>query len=101
MEIIIKVVTIWLVIQGFTDQANGFQPNPQFGCPDQGQMQLTVGTVPKLLENPINRNNPGQGRCRSRQNPSMEQMSNSLSQKYKEFQTKYYPKSSTKRFDTH
>jgi hypothetical protein len=56
--------------------------------------------VPKLQENPVNINNPGQETWRSSQHPSMDTTANLLSPEYSEFQNKYYPQSSPKRFDT-
>ena len=58
-------------------------------------------TVPKLQENPVNRNNPGrQTSYRSSNHPSLDELSNSLSPEYSQFQSKYHTESLPKRFDT-
>jgi hypothetical protein len=56
--------------------------------------------APKLQENPVDRNNLGQGSCRSSKHPSRDKIANSLSPEYSKFQNKYYSKSLPKRFDT-
>ncbi len=80
----------------------GFQPKPinhqHFGR--QGHVQPTPRIAPKLQENPVDRNNLGQGNCRSSNHPSMDKLANSLSPEYSEFQSKYYSESFPKRFDT-
>ena len=99
-ELIIRILLIWTLSQGYTT-TNGFQPkptNPHFKRP--GQVQPNPRIAPKLQENPVNRNNPGQRTCRSSQHPSMNTMANLLSPEYSEFQNKYYPQSSPKRFNT-
>jgi hypothetical protein len=80
----------------------GFQPKPinhqHFGR--QGHVQPNPRIAPKLQENPVDRNNRGQGNCRSSNHPSMDKLANSLSPEYSEFQNKYYSESLPKRFDT-
>jgi hypothetical protein len=63
-----RLMMIWAMSQGHTP-TKGFQPgriNPGFGHP--GQVQPAPRIAPKLQENPLNRNNPGQGSCRAKQN---------------------------------
>jgi len=82
---------------GYTT-TGGFQPKPitpQFNCPKKN---IRIG--PKLQENPVYRNNSGQGNGKSSQHPSMETMANSLSPEYSEFQNKYDQQSLPNRFDT-
>lgn len=85
---------------GFFPVAEGFSPTSINRRP--GTVRPNPRIVPKLKENPVNRNNPNEGTCRSskHQHPSMDTMANSLSPEYSEFQSKYYPESSPKRFDT-
>lgn len=86
--------------QGYTT-TNGFQTkptNPHFKRP--GQVQPNPRIAPKLQENPVDRNNLGQGSCRSSKYPSMDKIANSLSPEYSKFQNKYYSKSLPKRFNT-
>ena len=99
-EFIIRILLIWTMSQGSTT-TNSFQQKPTY-TPFQGrgQIQPNPRIAPKLQENPVDRNNPGQGSCRSSQHPSMDTMANSLSPKYSEFQNKYYPELSPKRFET-
>jgi hypothetical protein len=63
-----RLILIWAMGQGHTP-TEGFQPgqiNPGFGHP--GQVGPAPRIAPKLQENPLNRNNPGQGSCRAKQN---------------------------------
>lgn len=63
-----RLILIWAMGQGHTP-TEGFQPggmNPGFG--HRGQVQPAPRIAPKLQENPLNRNNPGQGSCRAKQN---------------------------------
>ena len=100
-EFIIRIFLIWTMSQN-SKPTNGFQPKPMnhqhFGR--QGHVQPNPRIAPKLQENPVNRNNPGQGNCRSSNHPSMDKLANSLSPEYSEFQSKYYSESFPKRFDT-
>lgn len=99
-EFIIKVILVWALGQT-SKPTEGFQikpTNPHLGR--AGQRQPNPRVVPKLLENPADRNNMGQESCKSSQHPSLDTMSNFLTQEYSEFQNKYYPESSPKRFDT-
>lgn len=64
-ESIIKILLIWTMSRGYTT-TNGFQPKPfdsQFNRPGPNPR-----IAPKLQENPVNRNNLGQGTCRANQN---------------------------------
>lgn len=75
--------------------------HPHFGRQGhQGHVQPNVRIAPKLQENRVDRNNPGQGNCRSSNHPSMDELANSLIPEYSEFQNKYYSESLPKRFDT-
>lgn len=85
--------------------AQSFQPkpsNPHFSGPRYVQQNPRIAS--KLQENPVDRNNRGnmaQGSCsRSNKHLSMDQLANSLSLEYVEYQNKYYSKSLPKRFDT-
>lgn len=65
-KVLFRILLIWTM--GYTP-TEGFQPvgiNPVFGHP--GQVGPTPRIAPKLQENPINRNNPGQGAGRVKQN---------------------------------
>lgn len=65
-------------------------------------MRQSTEVVPKLQENPLDRNNldQGGGSCRTNQHTSMDAISNSLNPEFLQFQKNYYPKSSPQRFDT-
>lgn len=81
----------------------GFQPKPtnppHFGRQGyQGHPKPRI--APKLQENPVNRNNAGQGNFTSSKNLSMDQLANSLSQEYREFQSEYGSESLSKRFSS-
>ena len=62
-----RILLIWAMGQGHTP-TEGFKPaiNPGFG--HQGQVQTAPRIAPKLQENPLNRNNAGQGTCTNKQN---------------------------------
>lgn len=63
-----RLILIWAMGQGHTPTEE-FQPgqiNPGFGHP--GQVGPAPRIAPKLQENLLNRNNPGQGSCRAKQN---------------------------------
>lgn len=103
-EFIIKILLIWTMSQN-SKPTEGFQPKPinhqHFGRQGhQGHVQPNPRIAPKLQENPVDRNNLGQGNCRSSNHPSMDKLANSLSPEYSEFQSKYYSESLPKRFDT-
>jgi len=103
-EFIIKILLIWTMSQN-SKPTEGFQPKPinhqHFGRQGhQGHVQPHPRIAPKLQENPVDRNNLGQGNCRSSNHPSMDKLANSLSPEYSEFQSKYYSESLPKRFDT-
>jgi hypothetical protein len=86
-------VWIWIMTQNY--KTDGFQQKPKYlGHPGQNSRM-----APKLLENRVNQNNPGQN-CRSNPTLSMDTVANSLSPDYSEFQSKYYPELSAKRWDT-
>jgi hypothetical protein len=89
-ESIIKILLIWTMSRDSTT-TSGFQPKPI--NPQLNRSGPNPRIAPKLQENPVNRNNMGQGTCKSSQHPSMDTMANSLSPKYLEFQSKYYSKS--------
>jgi hypothetical protein len=62
-KVLFKIVLIWTMAKGSTP-TEGFTPgliNPGFGHP--GRVGPAPRIAPKLQENPINRNNPGQGDC--------------------------------------
>ena len=100
-ELIIKILLIWRMSKN-SKPTEGFQPKPMnnqnFGR--QGYIQPNPRIAPKLQENPVDRNNLGQGSCRSSNNLSMDKLANSLSPEYSEFQSKYYSESLPKRFNT-
>jgi hypothetical protein len=100
-EFIIRILLIWTMSQN-SKPTKGFQPKPinhqHFGR--QGHVQPNPRIAPKLQENPVDRNNLGQGNCRSGNHLSMDKLANSLSPEYSEFQSKYYSESLPKRFDT-
>jgi hypothetical protein len=78
-ELIIKILFIWTMNRGHTT-TSGLQTkpiNPQFNRPGPNPR-----IAPKLQENPVNRNNLGQGTCKSSQHPAMETTANSLSPEY-------------------
>ena len=66
-----RLILIWAMGQGYTP-TEAFHPgqiNPGFGSP--GQVGPAPRIVPKLQNNPLNRNNPnnpGKGSCRAKQN---------------------------------
>lgn len=97
-EFIIRIFLIWTMSQN-SKPTNGFQPKPM-NHQHFGRQGPNPRIAPKLQENPVNRNNPGQGNCRSSNHPSMDKLANSLSPEYSEFQSKYYSESFSKRFDT-
>ena len=100
-ELIIKILLIWTMSKN-SKPTEGLQPKPMnnqhFGR--QGHIQPNPRIAPKLQENPVDRNNLGQGSCRSSNNLSLDKLANSLSPEYSEFQSKYYSESLPKRFDT-
>ena len=104
LELIIKI--LYILSLGRVHQTQGFKPNPNPNPMNhhhfsQGHMQPAPRTAPKLLENPIDRNNPRFSVCKASQHPSMDEMSDSLCPEHSEYQSKYYPESEPKRFDTH
>lgn len=100
-EFIIRILLIWTMSKN-SKPTEGFQPKPMNHLRQEhlGHVQPSPRIGPKLQENPIGRNNPGQGSCRSSNHLSMDKLANSLSPEYSEFQSKYYSKSLPKRFDT-
>jgi hypothetical protein len=69
-KILFRIVLIWTMDNSSTT-TKGFMPgqiNPGFGHP--GTAGPAPRIAPKLQENPINRNNPGQGACRKSSNYS-------------------------------
>lgn len=95
-KILIRIVLVW-VMQKNAGTAEAFT-KPSFG--HLSKVGPTPRIAPKLQENPIDRNNPLQGSCKSSNHPSMDKFANSLSLEYSEFQNKYYSESLPKRFDT-
>lgn len=91
-KVLLRIVLTWIMqdiagtTEGFTSLGFGQGPTPRI--------------APKLQENPVDRNNRGQGSCRSSNHLSMDELSNSLSPEYSEFQSKYHSESLQKRFDT-
>ena len=67
-RILFRILVIWSIGQGYTP-TTGFQPGRinqgLGGYPGQA---LPTPRIAKLQENPLNRNNPGQGSCRAKQN---------------------------------
>ena len=67
-EFLFRFILIWPISNSHTP-TEGFKPgglNTGFG--PRGQVQPAPRIAPKLQENPLNRNNPGQGFCRAKQN---------------------------------
>lgn len=100
-EFIIRILLMWTMSKN-SKPTEGFQPKPMNHqhFVRQGNVQPSPRIAPKLQENPVGRNNPGQGSCRSSNHLSMDKLANSLSPEYSEFQSKYYSESLPKRFDT-
>lgn len=102
-EFIIRILLIWTMSKN-SKPTDGFQLKPRshqhFGR--QGHVQPNPRIAPKLQENPVDRNNLGQGggSCKANQHTSMGAMSNSLNPEFSQYQKDYYPKSSPQRFDT-
>lgn len=101
-EFIIIIFLIWTMSQN-SKPTKGFQPKPinhqHFGR--QGHVQPNLLIAPKLKENPVDRNNLGQGGgCKANQYTSMDAMSNSLNPEFSQYQKEYYPKSSPQSLDT-
>ena len=94
-EFIIRFLLIWTMSKN-SKPTEGFQPKPM----NHQHFVRQPRIAPKLQENPVGRNNPGQGSCRSSNHLSMDKLANSLSPEYSEFQSKYYLESLPKRFDT-
>jgi hypothetical protein len=99
-EFLLKILLIWTISKNHkpTEAFQTKSINQHFLGP--GQVQPNPRIAPKLQENPVDRNNLGQGSCRSSKHPSMDKMANSLSPEYSEFQNKYYSSFLPKRFDT-
>lgn len=100
-EFIIRILLIWTMSKN-SKPIDGFQTKPRSHqhFERQRHVQPSPRIAPKLQENPVDRNNPGQGSCRSSNHLSMDKLANSLSPEYSEFQSKYYSESLSKRFDT-
>ena len=100
-EFIIRILLMWTMSKN-SKPTEGFQRKPMNHqhFVRQGNVQPSPRIAPKLQENPVGRNNPGQGSCRSSNHLSMDKLANSLSPEYSEFQSKYYSESLPKRFDT-
>jgi len=96
-ELIIKLILIWTMSKN-CKTVEGFQPKP-INHPHFGQVQRNPRIVQKLQENPVTRNNPGLGSCRSSNNGSMDELAKSLSPKYLNFQKKYYSEALGDRFE--
>ena len=84
-------------MQDIATTTEGFS-NPGFGHLSKAAPSPRI--APKLEENPVVRNNPGQGSYRSSNHLSMDKLANSLSPEYSEFQSKYYSESLPKRGET-
>ena len=95
-KVLLRIFLVW-VMQDITTTTEGFS-SPGFGHLSKAEPSPRI--APKLQENPVVRNNPGQGSCRSSNHLSMDKLANSLSPEYSEFQSKYYSESLPKRFDT-
>jgi len=85
-EFIIRILLIWTMSKN-SKPTDGFQPKPMihqyFGRQGhEGHVQPNPRIAPKLQENPVDRNNPGQGSCRSSNHLSMHKLANSLSLEY-------------------
>ncbi len=99
-ELIIRIILIWTMSKNYKP-TDGFQPKPIIP-PHFRYVQPNPRMAPKLQENPVDRNNLGQGggSCRANQHTSMDAMSNSINPEFSQYQKDYYPKSSPQRFDT-
>lgn len=92
-KILFRIVLVWMMEKNAaTTEA--------FTRPSFGQVGPTPRIAPKLQQNPVDRNNLGQGSCKSSNHLSMDKFANSLSPEYSKFQNKYYSESLPKRFDT-
>ena len=98
-EFIIKFLLIWTMSKN-SKSTEAFQP--KLIIHQQGYVQLNPRIAPKLQENPVDRNNLGQGGggYKANQHTSMDAMSNSLNPEFSQYQNDYYPKSLPPRFDT-
>ncbi len=98
LQLLIKF--LWLLTLSQTQTpTEGFQPRPPH-LSNRNQMQRDPRIAPRLKENPVGRNNPGQGNSKVSKQPSLDELANSLSPEYAEYQSKYYSDSLPKRFDT-
>ena len=95
-KILFRIVLVW-VMEKNAATTEAFT-RPSFG--HSNKVGPTPRIAPKLQQNPVDRNNPGQGSCKSSNHPSMDKFANSLSPEYSKFQNKYYSESLPKRFDT-
>ena len=92
-EFIIRIFLIWTMSQN-SKPTKGFPPKPinhqHFGR--QGHVPPNPRIAPKLKENPVDRNNLGQGggRCKANQHTSMDAMSNSLNPEFSQYQKDYF-----------
>jgi hypothetical protein len=101
---IIKVLFIWTMINN-SQGTEGFNPKPinyqYFGHQEYRAQNFRV--APKLQENPVDRNNFGQPSWKSSNTIFtifMDELANSLSPEYTEFQRRYFSESLEPRFDT-
>ena len=100
-EFIVKILLIWTMAQN-SKLTKGFQAKPMNHqqLTHQIDVRPNLRTVPKLQENLVSKNNPGHGSCKPNNHVSMDKLANSLSPKYREFQSKYCSSSLSRRFDT-
>jgi hypothetical protein len=100
-EFIIRILLIWTMSQN-SKPTESFQTKPNIHFERQGHVQPNPRIAPKLQENPVDRNNLGQGggSCKANQHTSMDAMSNSLNPEFSQYQKDYYPRSLPPRFDT-
>lgn len=86
-EFIIRILLIWTMSKN-SKPTESFQPKPNIHqhFERQGYVQPNPRIAPKLQENPFDINNLRQGNCN---HPSMNELANSLSPEYSEFQSTY------------
>jgi len=92
-ELIIKILLIWTMSKN-CKPTEGFQPKPIIHphFVRQGHVQPNPRIAQKLQENPVDRNNLGQGggSCKANLHTSMDAMSNSLNPEFSQYQKDYF-----------
>jgi len=78
IKILFRIVLVWMMEKNAAP-TEAFT-RPSFG--HSNKVEPTPRIAPKLQQNPVDRNNPGQGSCKSSSHPSMDKLANSLSPEY-------------------